>query len=126
MKKETLFLVVLVGGLGLGLGAHSLIGQVAKRAAAPTDDMKSAAQTINIDNFAFSPATVTVPAGTKITWTNHDDIPHNIMDTAHGIKSKALDTDDSFSYTFGEPGTYDYFCSLHPKMVGKIVVEAKK
>jgi plastocyanin len=81
---------------------------------------------IKIDNFSFSPATLTVPAGAKVTWTNHDDIPHNIVSSEQKFKSKPLDTDDSFQFTFAEPGTYQYFCGLHPKMVGKIVVEAKK
>jgi plastocyanin len=79
-----------------------------------------------IDNFSFTPATLTIPAGTRVTWTNHDDIPHNIVHTDLKFKSKALDTNESFSYDFSEPGTYEYFCSLHPKMKATIVVEAKK
>lgn len=81
--------------------------------------------TIAIDNFSFSPAVLYVSTGTTVTWTNRDDIPHTVVDSAHTFKSKALDTDDSFSHTFNEPGTYEYFCGLHPKMVGKIVVTAK-
>ncbi|HET8919709.1 MAG TPA: cupredoxin family copper-binding protein [Xanthobacteraceae bacterium] len=80
--------------------------------------------TVTIDNFSFTPATVTVKAGTTLTWTNKDDIPHGIGATNNAFpKSKALDTDDSYSFTFTTPGTYQYFCYLHPKMVGSIVVE---
>jgi plastocyanin len=84
------------------------------------------AYVIKIDNFSFSPATLTVPVGAKVTWTNHDDIPHNIVSSEQKFKSKPLDTDDSYSFTFSAPGTYQYFCGLHPKMVGKIIVEAPK
>ncbi len=80
--------------------------------------------TVTIDNFFFTPGTLTVKAGTTVTWTNKDDIPHGIGATNNAFKkSPALDTDDSFSFTFITPGTYQYFCYLHPKMVGSIVVE---
>ncbi len=80
---------------------------------------------ITIDNFTFNPQGLTVKAGTTITWTNKDDIPHGIASTNNAFKkSKALDTDDSFSFTFTAPGTYQYFCYLHPHMTGAIVVEA--
>jgi plastocyanin len=79
---------------------------------------------VTIDNFFFTPATLTVKAGTTVTWTNKDDIPHGIGATNNAFpKSRALDTDDSYSFTFTTPGTYQYFCYLHPKMVGSIVVE---
>jgi plastocyanin len=78
---------------------------------------------IKIDNFVFSPNTVTVPAGSTLHWTNHDDIPHNVVSDDKSFKSKVMDTDESFSYTFTKPGTYTYFCSIHPKMTGKIVVQ---
>jgi amicyanin len=81
---------------------------------------------IKIDNFSFTPAVLTVPAGTKVTWTNRDDIPHNIVSSEQKFKSKPLDTDDAYSFTFTEPGTHQYFCGLHPKMVGKVVVEPRK
>jgi amicyanin len=81
---------------------------------------------IKIDNFTFTPATLTVQAGTKVTWTNRDDIPHTIVSSEQKFKSKALDTDDAYSFTFSEPGTYQYFCGLHPKMVGTVVVEPGK
>jgi len=81
--------------------------------------------TVTIDNFSFGPQTLTVKAGTTVTWTNRDDIPHGIASSNNAFKkSAALDTDDSFSFTFTTPGTYQYFCYIHPHMVGSIVVEA--
>ena len=78
---------------------------------------------ITIDNFSFTPVTVTVKTGTPITWKNRDDIPHTVVSNDNLFKSKALDTDDKFSFTPTKPGTYSYFCSLHPKMTAKVVVE---
>lgn len=82
-----------------------------------------ASAAVTIDNFTFTPQILTVKVGTTITWTNHDDIPHAVMSENADFHSKALDTDDSFSYTAAKPGTYSYFCSLHPKMTAKVVVE---
>jgi plastocyanin len=81
--------------------------------------------TVTIDNFAFAPATLTVAPGTKIVWDNKDAEPHTVMSADGGMtfKSPALDTDDKFSFTFDKPGTYKYFCSIHPHMVGTIVVK---
>ena len=80
---------------------------------------------ISIDNFSFTPATLTVKAGTTVTWTNKDDIPHGIASSNNAFKkSKALDTDDGYSFTFTTPGTYQYFCYLHPHMVGSVIVES--
>ena len=80
---------------------------------------------VTIDNFAFGPATLTVAPGTKVTWTNKDEEPHTVTSADGGLtfKSPALDTDDKFSFTFDKPGTYKYFCSIHPHMVGTIVVK---
>jgi amicyanin len=79
---------------------------------------------VKISNFTFDPPQVTVKAGTKVTWSNDDDIPHTVTSSTLAFKSAALDTDDKFSFTFTTPGTYKYFCSLHPHMTGTIVVEA--
>jgi plastocyanin len=79
---------------------------------------------VTIDNFTFAPDRVTVKAGTTVTWINRDDIPHTVASATRLFKSKALDTDDKFSFTFTTPGTYEYFCSLHPHMKATIVVEA--
>jgi plastocyanin len=94
--------------------------------ATPLVQSAALANHVDIDNFDFAPMTLTVTVGTQVTWTNHDDIPHTVVsaDTPPAFKSPALDTDDSFSVTFSKPGTYSYFCSVHPKMVGTIVVKA--
>jgi plastocyanin len=78
---------------------------------------------VKIDNFSFGPATLTVAVGTTVTWTNRDDIPHTVVSDDKVFKSKVLDTDEKFSFTFTKPGTYPYFCSVHPKMTGKVVVQ---
>jgi plastocyanin len=78
---------------------------------------------VKIDNFSFGPTTLTVSAGTTVTWTNRDDIPHTVVSDDKVFKSKVLDTEERFSYTFIRPGTYPYFCSVHPKMTGKVVVQ---
>jgi amicyanin len=95
-----------------------------KRLAAHAQEKPSTAE-VKIDNFSFSPPTLTVVAGTIVTWTNHDDIPHTVVSTddPKAFKSKVLDTDEKFSFTFSKPGTYAYFCSIHPKMTGKVVVQ---
>jgi plastocyanin len=79
---------------------------------------------VKIDNFTFSPATLTIAPGTTVTWTNDDDIPHTVAAKDKSFRSKPMDTGNQFSYTFATPGEYDYFCSLHPHMVGKIVVKS--
>ena len=79
--------------------------------------------TIAIDNFTFGPNVLTVKAGTTVTWVNRDDIPHTILDKNRKVfRSKVLDTEDTFSFTFAQAGTYDYFCGLHPHMTGQVVV----
>ena len=85
---------------------------------------QASAGAVAIDNFTFTPQTLTVKAGTTVTWTNRDDIPHGVASDNNAFpKSKALDTDDSYSFTFATPGTYKYFCYVHPHMTGTIVVE---
>ncbi len=77
---------------------------------------------ITIDNFTFAPAELKIFAGTTVTWINHDDIPHSVVEENKQFRSKALDTGDSYSFTFARAGNYDYFCGLHPHMTGKIIV----
>ena len=84
---------------------------------------QDAANVITIDNFTFTPPELTVAVGTTVKWVNHDDIPHSVVNKDKAFRSKALDTDDSFSYTFASAGTFDYFCGLHPHMVGKVIVK---
>jgi plastocyanin len=83
----------------------------------------SAANAVKIDNFVFGPQTITVPVGGTVTWTNSDDIPHTAVSTDGVFKSKVMDTDEKFSYTFTKAGTYPYYCTIHPKMTGKVVVQ---
>jgi plastocyanin len=89
------------------------LGAIGARA----DEMK-----VTIDNFTFAPAELKVKVGDTVTWTNHDDIPHTVV-SAGKFRSKAMDTDNSFSFTFTAAGDYKYFCSLHPHMTGMIKVE---
>ena len=104
-------------GLGIaGLGAGA--GHVAASAQQKPDTME-----VKVDNFTFGPAELTVKVGTTITWTNRDDIPHTVVSTDKVFKSKVMDTDEKFSFTFSTPGTFPYFCSIHPKMTGKVVVQ---
>src|SRR5271156_3124969 len=88
-----------------------------------SDQPSGAKAEVKIDNFSFAPQTLTVTVGTTVTWTNHDDIPHTVVSTDGVFKSKVRDTDETFSYTFSKAGTYPYFCSVHPKMTGKVVVQ---
>ena len=110
--------VVAATVLGAAVGSLLAASVLFARADGPTS-------TVSIDNFTFGPQKMTVKAGTTVTWINKDDIPHGIAATNNAFKkSQALDTDDSYSFTFTTPGTYQYFCYLHPHMVGSIVVEA--
>ena len=109
--------LVLVLGMGvLGTGRKGSVTRA---------QQKMSTVKVKIDNFSFGPVALTVPVGTTVTWTNRDDIPHNTVSTddPKTFKSKVLDTDEKFSFTFSKPGTYPYFCSIHPKMTGKIIVQ---
>ena len=102
----------------LNLSAFALAGDM--KDAATTSSKQN---TIEIKDFAFNPQTITVKSGEKITWTNRDEEPHTIVSVEKQFKkSSALDTDQTFTITAGAPGTYTYFCSVHPKMTGTIVV----
>ena len=119
MTRKTLWMV--------SLPAPILIAMLLLSPALPqanANDQPSARNAdIKIDNFSFGPQTVTVPVGTTVTWTNRDDIPHTVVSTDGVFKSKVQDTDEKFSYTFTKPGTYPYFCSVHPKMTGQVIVQ---
>lgn len=116
MKKLSLagVAVVLIASIAFLARAFSVSVSAQQAAAAPA---------VTIDNFSFGPPTLTVATGTTVIWTNRDDIPHTVVSTEGAFKSKAVDTDEKFSYTFAKPGTYSYFCSIHPKMTGKVVVQ---
>ena len=110
--------------IGRALVVAILLGPVAGAmlafAAVPAQDPTNV---VTIDNFTFSPKDLTVAVGTTVKWVNHDDIPHLVVNKDKAFRSKALDTDDSFSHTFASAGTFDYFCALHPHMVGKVIVK---
>ncbi|MGA8212533.1 MAG: cupredoxin family copper-binding protein [Candidatus Sulfotelmatobacter sp.] len=110
-----------------GVAMPLLIGMLLLFAVSPSvkaNDQSSAANAaVKIDNFVFGPQTITVPVGATVTWTNADDIPHTSVSTEGVFKSKVLDTDEKFSYTFTKAGTYPYYCKIHPKMTGKVVVQ---
>jgi plastocyanin len=93
-------------------------------ASVKANDQPSAANAeVKIDNFSFGPQSLTVPVGATVIWTNRDDIPHTVVSTDGVFKSKVRDTDETFSFTFDKAGTYPYYCSIHPKMTGKVVVQ---
>ena len=101
----------------LGPIIGSMIALVAVAAQDPTS-------VITIDNFTFAPKELNVAVGTTIKWVNHDDIPHSVVGKDKAFRSPpALDTDESYSFTFTTAGTFDYSCGLHPQMVGKVVVK---
>jgi plastocyanin len=111
MKKTSLRPAILAGLLAL-----ALITALDARA-------EPAAAEVKIDNFTFAPQRLTIKPGTTVTWINEDDIPHTVAATGKEFRSKVLDTNDKFSFTFTAAGTFEYFCSLHPHMTGTIVVE---
>lgn len=119
--RRHLFIAGLAVALVLGTG---VFGSGAKRFQASAQQKTSSVE-IKIDNFSFGPMELTVPVGTTVTWINRDDIPHTVVSTddSKTFKSKVLDTDEKFSFTFSKPGTYSYFCSVHPKMTAKIIVQ---
>ena len=108
----TVVLVVTIGTIGTHYQSLMVNAQ-----------QKSETTEVKIDNFSFAPGTLTVPVGTTVTWTNRDDIPHTAVSTEGAFKSKVMDTDEKFSYKFTKAGTFPYFCSVHPKMTGKVVVQ---
>jgi amicyanin len=123
-------LVVLLPACGKGTGGTESRGEATANApaggvsgATPGSETKQ----ISMSNFKYIPDTLTVPAGTKVTWTNQDDMPHTVTSTVKpkALDSEALDTDARFSYVFTEPGTYDYLCTIHPKMAGRVIVEKR-
>ena len=111
-----LAVILMLGVAGLEVGQKSSIAHAQD---------KGSTTEVKIDNFSFGPVTLTVAVGTTVTWTNRDDIPHTVVSTddSKTFKSKVLDTDEKFSFTFSKAGTYPYFCSIHPKMTGKVIVQ---
>lgn len=101
----------------------ALIATKQQAVQASTQATPAATAEVKIDNFSFGPAALTVAVGTTVTWVNHDDIPHTVVSTDGAFKSKVMDTDEKFSFTFTKAGTFPYFCGIHPKMTGKVVVQ---
>jgi len=114
---------LMFGSAAILATALALSAGTGPNAAMSSGDKPASGAEVKIDNFSFGPASVTVPVGSTITWTNHDDVPHVVASDDKSFKSKALDTDDRFSFTFTKPGTYEYFCAIHPKMTAKVVVQ---
>lgn len=116
--SKTLKAGALALALCLGATASAAIAAPAVPAQTP------AGATVKIDNFVFGPQALTVSVGTTVTWVNQDDIPHTVVADDKTFKSRVLDSEERFSFTFTKPGAYGYFCSLHPHMVGKVIVKA--
>ena len=120
MRRSVPF-VGLAAVLMLGIGALSTSHESVLASA----QEKTSTAEVKIDNFSFGPAVLTVSVGSTVTWINRDDIPHTVVssDEPKAFKSKVLDTDEKFSFTFSKAGAYPYFCSIHPKMTGKVIVQ---
>ena len=104
------------------LSAVVIMGISSPRLAVNADNKPAPGTEVQIDNFSFGPD-VTIATGTTVTWTNNDDVPHVVASDTNIFKSKALDTADHFSYTFAKPGTYIYYCTVHPRMTARVVVK---
>jgi plastocyanin len=107
--------LTLLAGLGLGVWADG-----PKAVSAPAPEAKTQ---VEINNFSFSPSTLTVPVGTQVIWINKDETTHNVVSSDKTIRSAALDTDGKFTFTFTKAGTYSYICTIHPRMKGTVVVQ---
>jgi plastocyanin len=111
-------------GLGRAASGAALNLTGAASPAACPASTPAAGASVTIANFAFDPAEITVPVGTTVTWTNQDDVPHTVTsDDKKTFGSAGLDTGDTFQFRFTKPGTYGYFCSIHPMMTGKVIVK---
>ena len=114
---------VRVAGLAMAVMIAMLLLLVGSPGVTAIDQASAGTAEVKIDNFSFGPQTLTVPVGSTVTWTNRDDMPHTSVSTDGVFKSKVMDTDEKFSYTFAKAGTYPYYCSIHPKMTGQVVVK---
>jgi plastocyanin len=119
--RRSVFIAGLAAALVIGMGIFG----TGRKGSVTWAQQNASTMEVKIDNFSFGPVALTVPVGTTVTWTNRDDIPYNAVSTDDPkiFKSKVLDTDEKFSFTFSKPGTYSYFCSIHPKMTGKVIVQ---
>jgi len=115
MKVGVLLLLISITSIGCG--------QRAAETKPPVDSQAAQDARVSIDNFSYSPAELTIHPGTRVTWTNHDDVPHTVTETAKAFTSGALDTDQTFSRVFDAAGTYNYYCAVHPHMTARIIVK---
>ena len=106
----------------MGIAAATVLPLTVAAARGMPNEKANAGPQVTVDNFSFAPGTTTIAVGTTVTWTNHDDIPHNVVSPDEKFKSPVLDTDQSFSHTYAATGTYTYYCSIHPRMTGQVVV----
>ena len=124
MKKwlgATLVTLTLGSGWAIGLSGAYQSAPAATPAAATG---AAAGSQLQIKQFRFSQPALTVPVGATVTWVNQDDVPHTIVSSeGKTLKSAVMDTDEKFSYTFTKPGTYPYYCGIHPKMTAKVIVQ---
>ena len=111
--------VAAAAGAVLALGTA---GAIAQQVAA-TEPAAAKSAEIVIQNFHFLPPTLTVAAGTAVTWSNHDEEPHNVVSPERAFRSKAIDGGESFTFVFDKPGTYKYICAVHPHMQGTVIVQ---
>jgi plastocyanin len=123
-RVPTITLVLLTLVLGGCIPPPAESTDATKSSTGATTNSATPAQVV-IDNFTYAPATLTVAPGAKVTWINHDDVPHTVTSSTKPrlLESPTLDTDDQFSFVFEKAGTYDYFCAVHPKMTGRIIVK---
>jgi plastocyanin len=117
--RRSVSIAGLAAALVLGIGVCG----TGQKGSVTSAQEKMSTMEVKIDNFSFGPAELTVPVGATVTWTNRDDIPHTVVSTDKVFKSRVLDTDEKFSFTFSKAGSFPYFCSIHPKMTGKVVVQ---
>jgi plastocyanin len=111
---------ILILGSRLPTGHHGIAAaQTVKPAVAATQ----ADSRIEISKHKYSRPTLTVPVGTTVTWVNHDEDVHTVVSRTQAFTSRGMDTDETFSFTFAKPGVYEYFCTLHPLMTGKVIVK---
>jgi plastocyanin len=126
MKRNlyiTLFTVLLISSLIGAVSCGTASPTVTLTTTQPTTAAPGASAAVAIDNFAFSPAAITVTAGTIVTWTNKDSAAHNIISQTKVFQSDTMSTGGTFSFTFNSKGTFEYHCGIHPSMTGKVIVE---
>jgi len=116
--KRSVYRILLICSLAIGAAINAFGCR-----SAPASGTSSKAATVTVDNFAFTPASLAVPVGAEVTWINHDDVPHTITASDKSFTSPALDTDGKFTRVFSQPGSYSYYCAIHPHMTATVIVK---